>query len=73
MKNFDGHYEYLHSLTPFSELCINCVYFVQHYVHYRRNIYAAIDDGHCRAGRLKRCRAYEHCDRFVNKFYDEPI
>ncbi len=73
MKRTDKFEEYHSELTPFSELCINCIYFVQHYVHYRRDVYAAIDDGHCRHGRLKRCRTYEYCGAFVNKFYDDPV
>jgi len=71
MKKSDKQFEYIHDLTPFSEMCINCVYFVQHYVHYRREIYAAIDDGHCRHGSLKRCCVWDYCGRFVNKYYDD--
>ena len=73
MKRTDKFREYRSDLTPFSEMCINCLYFVQHYVHYRKDIYVAIDDGHCRKGRLKRCHCYEYCVDFVNKFYDEPV
>jgi len=63
--------EYHGNLTPFSEMCANCVYFVQHYVRWKRDRFEPIDDGHCRGGKLKRCRAYDLCDKFVNRFYDD--
>lgn len=68
----DRQYEYMSNFTPFSEMCANCVYFVQHYVRWSRDVYSPIDDGHCRGGRLKRCRTYDLCGKFVNRYYDDP-
>lgn len=63
--------EFLFELTPFAEMCINCVYYIQHYVHMRRNDYFALDTGHCRNGKMKNCKAYDCCDKFTNRYYDD--
>jgi len=64
---------YTQEATPFSELCLNCLYFVRHYVHFEKERYVQIDTGHCKNGRLKTRRAYDVCDKFVNKYYDDEI
>lgn len=71
MKSVDRLNEFYHELTPLSEMCINCIFFVRHYVHQDKDNYIAIFDGHCRNGRLKRCKVYDVCAKFTNKFYDD--
>ena len=71
MKTNGRLYEFCYDLTPHSEMCINCVYFVRHYIHQTKDVYVAIFDGHCRNGCLKNRRVYDICPGFVNKFYRE--
>ena len=58
-------------VTPFSEMCLNCLYFVRHYVHFDKDRYVQLDEGHCKNGRLKNRRAFDVCEKFVNKYYDD--
>lgn len=55
---------YMDELTDDTPFCINCRYFVRHYVLQRRNTYRAINDGHCTHKRLKRCLSYDCCEYF---------
>lgn len=71
MNKRDRFREYINDLTPFTEMCTNCVFFVRHYIQYSVDRYVAIEDGHCRHGRLKVRKTYDVCDDFVNRFYDD--
>jgi len=63
--------EYLNDLTPLSEMCVNCIYFVRHYVPFEKDHFVPIDHGHCKNGRLKTRQAFDICENFANKYYDD--
>ena len=71
MKDKERLREFCYDLTPHTEMCINCIFFVRYYVHQTKDRYIAIFDGHCKNGRLKNRKVYDICDKFKNKFYED--
>ncbi len=60
---------FLHHLDKETPLCVNCKYFMQHYIFSRDQRFEPLQMGHCIQGkRTKNTRAYDECEHFSNRF-----
>ena len=68
MDTKERRFIFLHSLQRDTPFCVNCVYFVRHYIFSQSMRYEPLQLGHCIHGkRPKNTRAYDECTHFSNK------
>lgn len=59
---------FLHNLQKETPFCVNCEYFIRHYIFSRDLCFEPLHMGHCTQGkRTKNTRVYDECAHFSNK------